>query len=261
MANPDPHLLETSIRRIRSTGDIPRRPEAALIQPSTRPSESALDHQNQQIPSTISMELSSCNASSSRTHSTPSSVPAAPVSDLMSNNDPSAVSGTFYLPQRQTTQGTQTTNDHVPNHPPSLAPNTSLIGRLLTYFGLGRHASHARKALASLAWGILWDFSQVNIPQIMTMHTESISLQIVVIITLLILTGVHFRSKTDLNLSEWKACDRPLGVWASIWVIRVVLALILRLWEYQRNRILFVTLPKEFFLQDVNHLSTDILHP
>jgi len=244
MANPDPHLPESSIRRIRSTGDIPRHPEQALIQPNIRPSESVFDHRNQQFPTTTSMELPSYNTSSSRTYGSPSSVPAAPVSDLRQGDEPSAVSGTFYLPQRQTAQGTQTTNHHdAPNHPPPLAANTSLIGRLLTYFGLGRRASHARKALASLVWGIFWDITQVNTPRIMsTIHPESISLQIVVIITLLILTGVHFRSKTVPNLTEWKACDRPLGIWASIWVIRVVLALVLRLWEYRRNRILLVTL-------------------
>lgn len=75
-----------------------------------------------------------------------------------------------------------------------------------------------------------------------TRRITSFDLQIVVIVTMLILTGVHFRSTKDPNLSEWKACDRPLGVWASIWIVRVVLASILGYWEYRRNRVLFVNL-------------------
>lgn len=177
MASSDPHTLESSIRRIRSAGDIPRRPESALIQPNIRPSESALDHRDQYI--SVPMQGNSYNSSSSRTNGTPSSAPAAPISDSSSswpNHGPSVTSGTSSLPQGQAAQGVQTTNrSDAPNHPPASA-RTSLIGRLLTYFGLGRRASHARKALVSLIWGICWDITQVNITQIMILHAESLSL-------------------------------------------------------------------------------------
>jgi hypothetical protein len=85
-------------------------------------------------------------------------------------------------------------------------------------------------------------------------------LQIVIIITMLILTGVHFRSTNDPNLSEWKACDRPLGIWASIWIIRVVLASILGYWEYRRNRVLFVNLLGLSCKIFIHPISADTLH-
>lgn len=53
---------------------------------------------------------------------------------------------------------------------------------------------------------------------------------------MLILTGTHFRSTVDPGLSEWAACDRPLGVWATLWVLRAILASILAYWDYLRNR-------------------------
>lgn len=85
-------------------------------------------------------------------------------------------------------------------------------------------------------------------------------LQIVVITTMLILTGVHFRSPKDPNLSEWKACDRPLGIWASIWIIRVVLASNLGYWEYRRNRVLFVNLLGLYRKMFIHPVSADTLH-
>lgn len=59
---------------------------------------------------------------------------------------------------------------------------------------------------------------------------------------MLILTGTHFRSTDDPRVSEWTACDRPLGVWATLWVLRVILASILAYWDYLRNRTLTVRL-------------------
>jgi len=172
MAHSDPHILESSIRRIRSAGDIPRRPEPALIQPNIRPSESALDHRDQPVSTTTFMQESSRIASSSRIDGTPSSAPAAPVSGSSSswpNNGPSIASGTPSYPQGQTAQGIQTTNSDAANRP-------SLIGRLLTYFGLGRRAPHARKALVSLIWALCWDISQVNFIRIMMLYAKSMSL-------------------------------------------------------------------------------------
>ena len=53
---------------------------------------------------------------------------------------------------------------------------------------------------------------------------------------MLILTGTYFRSTIDPDHSEWKACDRPLGIWASMWVVRVILASGLAFWEYKRDQ-------------------------
>jgi hypothetical protein len=59
---------------------------------------------------------------------------------------------------------------------------------------------------------------------------------------MLILTATHFRSRSDPSLSEWTACNRPLGVWASVWLIRVFLASSLSYWEFRRDRVLYVIL-------------------
>jgi len=65
-------------------------------------------------------------------------------------------------------------------------------------------------------------------------------IQFFIIITMLILTGTKFKSTQDPGISEWTACDRPLGVWASLWLLRVILATSLAYWEYLRDRILCV---------------------
>ena len=65
---------------------------------------------------------------------------------------------------------------------------------------------------------------------------------------MLILTATHFRSRSDPTLSEWTACNRPLGVWASVWLIRVLLASSLSYWEFRRDRILYVILAQFFAL-------------
>ena len=56
---------------------------------------------------------------------------------------------------------------------------------------------------------------------------------------MLILTATHFRSHSDPKLSEWTACEHPLGAWASIWVIRVLLASGLAYWDFRRDRALY----------------------
>lgn len=56
---------------------------------------------------------------------------------------------------------------------------------------------------------------------------------------MLILTATHFRSRSNPELSEWTACERPLGIWTSIWVIRVLLASSLAYWDFRRDRALY----------------------
>lgn len=36
--------------------------------------------------------------------------------------------------------------------------------------------------------------------------------------------------------TEWKACERPLGVWNALWLIRVALGSLLAYWTWQRER-------------------------
>ena len=52
---------------------------------------------------------------------------------------------------------------------------------------------------------------------------------------MLFLVGLVFKSPHNPTVSEWNACDRPLGVWAALWLVRVVLASALAFWEYTRD--------------------------
>ncbi|RDX55154.1 hypothetical protein OH76DRAFT_1340132, partial [Lentinus brumalis] len=61
-------------------------------------------------------------------------------------------------------------------------------------------------------------------------------LQFVVVITLLVYSGTH-ESPTMPGLTEWEACDRPLGTWNALWLIKVVLSSALSLWAWQRERV------------------------
>ncbi|KAF8893330.1 hypothetical protein BD779DRAFT_1758941 [Infundibulicybe gibba] len=97
--------------------------------------------------------------------------------------------------------------------------NRSLYSRAMTFFGYGRGASRARKNLVSLYWHLGWGF-----------------IQIVVIIVMLILSATRFESPTSPGISEWAACDRPLGAWAALWAARVVFASTITYWGFVRDK-------------------------
>ena len=59
--------------------------------------------------------------------------------------------------------------------------------------------------------------------------------QIVAIITLLTIS-THTKSKTDSNSNEWDACTKPLGVWNTLWVVRLCLDVWLNIWRWSRER-------------------------
>ncbi len=48
--------------------------------------------------------------------------------------------------------------------------------------------------------------------------------------------STHHRSPTVPNLSEWDACQRPLGAWNAIWVVREGFTCILAYWQWTRER-------------------------
>lgn len=52
---------------------------------------------------------------------------------------------------------------------------------------------------------------------------------------MLFLVSFEFKSPHNPTVSEWNACDRPLGAWAALWLVRVVLASALAFWEYKRE--------------------------
>jgi len=129
-----------AIRRVRSVGDLPRRPERAHIHSSLRASESTsepYDFDIDEAPRTI-----------------PASTPVVPTT---TSSLPPLQLDTPSLP----TLPTQTTASSHQDSPPQ-PHNTALHVRVLTYLGLGRRATRARKALVSLIWSVTWGFAQVR---------------------------------------------------------------------------------------------------
>lgn len=53
------------------------------------------------------------------------------------------------------------------------------------------------------------------------------------IFALSIYSGLH-RSPTQPSRSEWAACDKPLGVWACLWLVKLILQLCMGIWTYHR---------------------------
>lgn len=56
-----------------------------------------------------------------------------------------------------------------------------------------------------------------------------------VIVTLLAYAA-HHESPTTPGVSEWDACQRPLGVWNAIWVVREALTCLCAYWAWSRER-------------------------
>lgn len=63
------------------------------------------------------------------------------------------------------------------------------------------------------------------------------AVQFVTIVTLLAYSSNH-KSPIEPTLSEWHACGKPLGVWNSLWIVRVALGATVSYWGWSRDRTL-----------------------
>ncbi|KZP34709.1 hypothetical protein FIBSPDRAFT_810130 [Athelia psychrophila] len=108
---------------------------------------------------------------------------------------------------------------------PETEPYQSRFGRMMAFFGYGRRASKARRALVSLIWNFSWGFIQL------------------VFIIALLTVSTHTEAKGGLHpgMNEWEACDRPLGVWDCLWVGRIFLTCGVSYWGWIRDRTARVT--------------------
>ncbi|KAF9452400.1 hypothetical protein P691DRAFT_795093 [Macrolepiota fuliginosa MF-IS2] len=102
--------------------------------------------------------------------------------------------------------------------PRNQAQHVGRVESLLASLGLGRLGIQKRKVFVVLLWNVVW-----------------MAAQIIAIVTMVALSASVFKSPLHPETSEWSACDRPLGVWACLWIIRVLLSTILSYWEYLRE--------------------------
>ena len=133
------------LRRVRSVGDLPRRPERAHVHSTTRMSDSTSDPYNFD-----SIEAPGIRSSSPTARIVPPTTSLPPL-QLGTNADPSSP-----------TSPTQTTIPVLGPQPQSPNIPLPLRVRILAFFGLGRRATRARKSLVSVIWNISWGFIQVS---------------------------------------------------------------------------------------------------
>jgi len=194
---PNPHLSMDSPRR--SLSYAHRQTELQSIQASRRSIRGVPSQRGQ------SLRLNTPNTASS-----PIAVPEAARSPARSPPLPwNTMSRT-----NSTTQADARAQDirRPNNEPHSLGLN---ILELIGYSGAN---AKARRELLSLIWNLGFGVAQF-----------------VIVITLLAYSA-HHESPTQPGLSEWAACGRPLGVWDSLWLVRVALGCLLSYWGWRREK-------------------------
>ncbi|GLB37061.1 putative zinc finger, C3HC4 type (RING finger) [Lyophyllum shimeji] len=209
----DAHNHSSALRRVRSAGDVPRRPEPIHGRRALRYSDSRSDLGDPQpgqgwgsyaTPTHIQEPSSSRRETGRR----------STVIDVPSTHSQLE---TLDAPTRRRSRPRRTAAEPIP--PPSTRPRGSLYVRVMTFLGLGGRATRERKSLVGLF-----------------LNLASGSVQIIVITVILGLTGTKFKSPTQPDVTEWVACSRPLGIWACIWVFRACLACGLNYWGFLRER-------------------------
>ena len=137
------------LRRVRSVGDLPRRPERAHVHSTLRMSESTSNPYNFDSYEPPEILRSSSPPTARIAPSTPTTSSSPP---LQLGTNPGPSSPTLHTQTTTPSLGSQ-------SQPPNLA--LPLGVRVLTFFGLGRRATRARKSLVSVIWNISWGFLQV----------------------------------------------------------------------------------------------------
>ncbi|KAI0645735.1 hypothetical protein C8Q79DRAFT_1001261 [Trametes meyenii] len=104
------------------------------------------------------------------------------------------------------------------NEPANTDQPEGLVGLFMELLGYAGPDTKARRQLLSLIFSLSFGFAQF-----------------VTIITLLVYSA-HRDSPTQPGTTEWRACQRPLGIWNAIWLIRVALSAQLAVWNWRRAR-------------------------
>lgn len=109
--------------------------------------------------------------------------------------------------------------------------------RLLAFLGFGTDPElRDRKELRSLIWKLGFNGAQVS-QSLAADKTLWIAdhPKITAIVTLLAYSSEH-SSPQDPDVSEWRACNKPLGLWNSLWAVKVGFDCLIVWWSYQRER-------------------------
>ncbi|KAI0358484.1 hypothetical protein OH77DRAFT_1420876 [Trametes cingulata] len=93
-----------------------------------------------------------------------------------------------------------------------------LFGMILELLGFAGANAKARRELMSLIFTLAFGFAQF-----------------VIIITLLAYSA-HHESPTVPGENEWRACEKPLGVWNALWLVRTALGCLLAVGTWKRER-------------------------
>ncbi|KAG9034831.1 hypothetical protein FRB95_012524 [Tulasnella sp. JGI-2019a] len=203
-----------SPRRSISTLDDPNeRPRPAYIRPLA---PSSLSHSNrirvaQSLPNLHASGGSSAGSDSGETNDNrrPNAT-HLPVRNTGTGTNPNA----RYLNPRRRSGSSSIVIEEVEETPATPRRNIfQQIGRIFT--SDGREQRKRAGILARLAFNLT---------------------QIILIIIFLALSASVWKSEKDPTLTEWKACDRPLGVWNALWAARITLGLLLGVWEWKRQR-------------------------
>lgn len=59
--------------------------------------------------------------------------------------------------------------------------------------------------------------------------------KITAIVALLVYSSKH-TSPVRPDISEWRACNKPLGLWNSLWAVKVGFDCVVVFWGYRRER-------------------------
>ena len=110
--------------------------------------------------------------------------------------------------------------------------------RLLAFFGFGSGPElRERKEFMSLIWNLGFNGAQVGLSVLVIKAFQLANcLEITAIVALLIYSSEH-PSPEFPDVSEWRACNKPLGLWNSIWAVKVGFDCIILFWGYKRERI------------------------
>jgi hypothetical protein len=139
-----------------------------------------------------------------------------PNSPPRTTTPPPAVLHTSPAPAPTTTPVNHSNQDQTMQR--SAQANASVIARLFLFFGYGPNASKVRRALVSFIWNLSWGLAQM------------------VVIIAVLASSASKPSPTVPAANEWTACSRPLGVWSSLWLVRVIVACIVAYWTWTRDK-------------------------